>query len=158
MSEQIQPQALKRYAETMMPNMVYKKDDALMQDEKHPVKSVMDLIHVKAYYIRSIFEQENSGADPEIVGQLLCDFFDMVMELEAAQGAAAGPEKDKVIEVFAPCYHMLTPGKPVNDDLRKIFEKTFEALELGPIPPAKFSARLTTKKLEGPATNEGMSL
>lgn len=66
--------------------------------------------------------------------------------------------KEEVTNAFGAFYHLFAPTTKANNYIRSIVEKTFEVLELGSIPPAKFLATEVSRRENRASPSAGASL
>lgn len=79
--------------------------------------------------------------DPASLKKIAMTFRDRQQDLEERE---PNINKQEVIDAFSSFYHTLNPDHEYGEYMRELIEKSFEVLQLGPIPPAKFVDR--TKK------------
>ena len=78
------------------------------------------------------------------------DFIELYAQLEPA-ARAQNPEKltfsrAETIKRFAALYHVLDPNTQWGSDERRVIEAAFQSMELGPIPTATHTERVSAEK------------
>lgn len=151
----ITPALLKKYKDTMRPARRIKGAEAV-EIEGRPEGSLVTLVHSACNwpanrmawggeYIDALLSHiPLAEADPALIQNVGRNFTTTQAELE---GSITSLTKGQVVNAFAAYYHLIQPSTDSARYVRSLIEEAFTVLELGPIPPAKYTGRLSADAL-----------
>lgn len=159
MSETISDQTLKSYFTQKIPAYVIHPEGLKGLDRE---EEFFRLMHGNLNQIARNFDQSAfclsgqitlaDGVDIDVAKHIAKNFSHALAKIEAnyiplmTGEAVNSPSIADTIDAFAGFHHILSPESDCGKYARGLIEKSFEILELGPIPPMRFSKDIPESK------------